>query len=67
VRATELLQAVDVGAVVDLARQDAVAAAVTRQEDELPALEEARDVRVGGRSERCLQAEALHLRQPSIS
>jgi hypothetical protein len=55
----EPLHAPDVRAIVDLRRTDAVAAAVSREEDDLPAFQSPDDERVRCRSERRLEHDLL--------
>ena len=52
----QLLEAVNVGAEIQFAGKDAMAAPVTRQESDLAALERAADVGVRRRAERSLEA-----------
>ena len=59
----ELLEAMNVGAEIEFAGQEAVAASVARQKSDLAAFERAADVGVGRRAERRLHPHFLDLGQ----
>ena len=60
----QLLKAVNIGAKIQLAGQDAVSAPVTRQERNFAAFQRAQDVGVRGLAERRLQAYLFNFGEP---